>query len=100
MRTILFVILMLLIFLAGCGSMGYQGMSAEQIAATAKMKDANINCTVVNSPWGRGINVFVNVDRGVVQNGAVVVGQDCGNIQFTNSLPPPPPPAPNPPRPQ
>lgn len=80
--------LLLIVVLSGCSSMGYQGMSAEQIAATAKMKDANVNCTVVNSPWGKGINVFVNIDKGVIGGGSLIVGQDCGNIQFTNSYPP------------
>jgi hypothetical protein len=66
-----------IIVIAGCASAGYQGMTADQIAATAKMKDANVNCVVVASPWGKGTTTFVNIDKGVIQTGTVTVDADC-----------------------
>lgn len=64
--------------LSGCASTaGYQGMSAEQIAALAKMKDANINCIIGNSPWGKVVTVYVNLDKGVIPSGGVTVDAEC-----------------------
>lgn len=74
----------LFLLLAGCAGQGLQGMSAEQIAATAKMKDANVTCVIGNSPWGRLTTVYVNVDKSVVVNGSVTVDEGC-KTTFTNA---------------
>ena len=71
--------------LSGCMGMptAYEKMSAEQIAALAKMKDANVACVIANTPWGRGVSVFANVDRDVIQKGSLTVDTDC-KITYTN----------------
>jgi hypothetical protein len=89
--TVLTVLLFCFIYavyllLGGCAatsSAGYQGMSVEQISALAKMKDANINCVIINSPWGKGVTIFVNVDKGVVPSGTVTVDSEC-KVILTN----------------
>lgn len=81
-----FAILALL--LAGCQSAGLQGMSAEQITATARMKDANVNCIIINSPWGRGVTTFVNLDKGVVPSGGITVDNECKITILNNPVPP------------
>lgn len=84
-----FIVVVAFALLAGCaGAPGYQGMTAEQIAALAKMKDANVACTIVNTPWGRGVATFMNVDRGVIAKGAVTVDGDC-KVTVTNEQPAP-----------
>ena len=71
--------------LTGCATAGYQGMSAEQIQALAKMKDANINCVKGNTVWtGQFLTVFVNVDKGVIPEGGVTVDGDC-KVTLTNT---------------
>jgi hypothetical protein len=79
----------LVLLLSGCANFGggaYENMSAEQIAALAKMKDANVACVIVNSPWGRGVTVFANVDKDVIQKGQVVIDTDC-KVTITNEKP-------------
>lgn len=68
--------------LSGCmGSMGYQGMNADQIKALGK--EANISCSTITGMWGTGKNVFVNVDRTVVDKGGIEVAPDC-SVKFLN----------------
>jgi hypothetical protein len=74
------------IALAGCASQGgYQGMSADQLAALAKMKDANVNCTKGSTLLlGSFLTVFVNLDKGVIPEGGISVSPDCA-VTVTNS---------------
>lgn len=66
------------LLLSGCmTNSAYENMSAEQITALSKLKDANVACVIVNSPWGRGVSVFANLDRGVIHEGVVTVDGDC-----------------------
>ena len=80
------VIALLAIALGGCTSMqGYQVMSAEQITALAKMKDANVNCVKGSTVWtGPFITVFVNYDKGVIPDGGLSVDGDC-KVTLTNT---------------
>ena len=80
------IALIAIAMLAGCASNSYQGMSPEQIAALATMKDANVNCVVLNTPWGKSVTTFVNVNQSVIDNGGVSVTPDC-QTTFTNSAP-------------
>lgn len=67
---------------AGCmGTIGYSGMTADQIKALGK--ESNISCTDGTTVWGRVRNVFVNVDKSVIEKGGIVVDKDCG-ITFQN----------------
>ncbi len=70
--------------LAGCTGMGAQNMSAEQISASAKAKDANVVCVVGTGPWGKAATVYLNVDKSVVMNGSVSVDAEC-KTTFTNA---------------
>lgn len=62
---------------AGClGPATLSGMTAEQIAAAAKIRDANLTCaTGVNAVYGKAALVFVSVDKGIPA--AITVGEDC-----------------------
>lgn len=63
------------------GTMGYSGMSADQIKALGK--ESNISCVDGTSVWGRVRSIFINVDKGVVDDGGVEVSADC-NVKFLN----------------
>lgn len=76
------------LFLTGCGGVGYQGMSAEQIQAIGKIKDASINCVKTPTPWGWATVQFVNLDKGVLPNGGVVTSDQECKVTITNNPPP------------
>ena len=67
--------------LSGCASMlgtaPVQEMTAKQLHEFAKIKDAAITCINIGTPWGRQSALFLNVDKGVVINGALTVDPDC-----------------------
>ena len=67
--------------LRGCASMlgtaPVQEMTAKQLHEFAKIKDAAITCINIGTPWGRQSALFLNVDKGVVINGALTVDPDC-----------------------
>lgn len=65
-----------MILLPGCmGNAGYQGMSADQIKALGK--EANISCVDGTTVWGRVRNVFLNLDKAVIDKGGIEVTPDC-----------------------
>ena len=70
-----------LLLLTGCASMlgtaPVQEMTAKQLHEFAKIKDAAITCINIGTPWGRQSALFLNVDKGVVINGALTVDPDC-----------------------
>lgn len=69
---------------AGCGSaLPYQGMSAEQITAAVKDKNLTAWCSVVNSPYGKGILQVLNLDRQVVPAGSTVKVDDACKVEIT-----------------
>lgn len=68
---------LLLIPLAGCASMGNQGMSAAELKAVAADKNFSAVCSTMQGVWGSGKIVYVNVDRSVVINGQITVSPDC-----------------------
>lgn len=78
----LLALLVTLFALSGCmGSLGYQGMSADQIKALGK--ESNISCVDITGMWGRGKSIFVNVDKSVIDKGGIEVTPDCG-VKFMN----------------
>lgn len=56
MKTI--IIILAPFILAGCPSMGYQHMTADQIKATA----GTISCSTVSSLYGTGSVIAINTD--------------------------------------
>jgi hypothetical protein len=64
----------LALLLTGC-TMAMAQMSPEQMEQMAKVKDAHAGCTVLNTPYGRGVLVWANADRGVL--GKVTIETDC-----------------------
>lgn len=65
-----------LVGLTGCSFAAAQ-MTPEQLAAMAKVKDANVTCFKANTPYGTAVTVYVNVDKGVVPAGSVSVDAEC-----------------------
>jgi len=52
-------------------------MTADQLAALAKDRSASASCTTVNSPWGVGRSIYVQLDQKTIPTGSVTVGTDC-----------------------
>ena len=80
------LVLLVLVTLAGCVAVPLDQMSAEQLKELAKIKDAGITCISLGTPWGRQSALFINVDKGVITSGAVVVDPDC-KASVTNAPP-------------
>lgn len=80
------ILLLILVLLAGCATQGgYQGMTAEQLAALAKMKDANVQCIKGVTPiTGQFLTILVSVDKGVIPEGGITVSPDCA-VSVTNT---------------
>jgi len=81
--------LLLLVLFSGCAQLPVDPakMSAEQLREWGKDKNANISCGVLNSPYGRGVAVYVILDKAVVVNGTVSVDSEC-KVTIVNTLPP------------
>lgn len=90
-----YLLLLGVIVLTGCAGVNMpfemEKMTPEQLAALAKIKEANSFCVVVNSPYGRGVAVFMNLDRAVIPNGSITVDEQC-KTTVTVSTPPKPAP--------
>lgn len=71
-----FVFLMAMLMLGGCGGQfGPAGMSAEQLRAWAKVKDANAGCVSAKYA-GVSINTsWINADKGIPVS--AVIDPDC-----------------------
>lgn len=64
--------------LAGCAGLnGAPTMSAEQLAAAAKDKNASVACATGSGPWGKVNTVFLNVDKSSLNAGNVSVDSEC-----------------------
>lgn len=50
-------------------------MTPEQLEGVAKIKDAHAGCIIVNTPYGRGVTVWGNADKGVL--GELTITADC-----------------------
>lgn len=68
---------------AGCSTFGSQ-MSADQLAAAGKDKNASVVCAVGTGPWGKVVTTYVNVDKSTVLNGSVAVDGEC-HVVFQNA---------------
>ncbi len=74
------VLVLSTVALAGCPSMGYQNMSAEQIKATA----GTTSCSTINSMYGKGSMIATNADetrKGATSKGKTVI--TCGDATMT-----------------
>lgn len=59
-------------------------MTADQIKAMAADRSAVATCTVVNSPWGVGRTIYVQLDKATIPAGTVSVAADCSvTVQAT-----------------
>lgn len=73
---------------SGCESFGAPRMSAEELQASAKDKNASVACATYDSLPVDGAVMYVNIDERVVRNGQLNV--KCGQniVTFTNAQPP------------
>ena len=74
------ILILAVAFATGCASQ----MSPEQLKEYAKIKDANVVCIVVNSPWGKQSATYVNLDKAVITSGTVTVEDGCKTV-ITNA---------------
>lgn len=65
--------------LAACASLPADPakMSAEQLTAYAKDRNATASCAVINSPYGRGVATYVVLDKGTIINGTLTMDSEC-----------------------
>lgn len=79
MRThLLFALLLAVTALSGCSFLNpAPSMTADQLAAAAKDKNASVGCGSVVGPGDKGTVVFVNVDKSSINSGSVTVDSDC-----------------------
>lgn len=70
-------LLVLALALAGCSTLGANNMSAEQLTAAAKDKNASAVCATGTGPWGKVTSVFVNVDKASINSGQITVDSEC-----------------------
>lgn len=76
-------ILFLASLLAGCGTFGMNKMTPEQIAASARDKNASVACVYAEYIGGKATTVIVNVDQRVIETGGVAINNDC-TVLITN----------------
>lgn len=64
---------------SGCTALPYNpaDMTAEQLTAAAKDKNASVVCAIGNTPYGRAVIVTVNLDQKVIVQGTVTVDDTC-----------------------
>ena len=86
MTPLIWIATLALVGFAGCATLPANptAMTPEQLREWVKDKNANISCGVINSPYGRGVAVYVVLDRGIVVNGTVVVDDQC-KVTITNT---------------
>lgn len=72
------------LLLSGCALTAGQ-MTPEQIHEFAKLKDAHVGCTKVGSPYGSGVVLWANADKGVVGK----VTAKCDGMEISIEGPPP-----------
>ncbi len=70
MKTLLACLL-----LAGCASLPYASMTAEQIEALAKVKDATLTCVSGVYAGATVRAIYLNIDKGIPAG--VTVTEDC-----------------------
>lgn len=89
-RSLKTIALLAVMGLAACTSLPADPakMSAEQLTAYAKDRNATVSCGVVNSPYGRGVMTYVVLDKAVVINGTVGVDSEC-KVTISNTATPP-----------
>lgn len=105
MKFIVTVIVLFCVVIAGCalpggfessGGLGIDAskMSADQIKAAAgiisanKEKDTGIRCVKVNTPYGMGTVVELNMDTAGRLQGKATVQPDCTMTVESDSRPP------------
>ena len=78
--------LLLVLLLAGCNTIpANPSFTPEQLAALVKDKSAAAVCVQVVAPAGTVRMAYVNLDKGVLPNGAVSVDPSNANCVVTMS---------------
>src|SRR3972149_12074093 len=74
-------VLLIAVVLSGCasplGTAPVHDMTAKQIQEYAKIKDTSVTCIIVNSPYGKGMALFLSLDKGVIPAGTITVDDNC-----------------------
>ena len=82
--------LCILALLVGCAGSAIPAdpskMSAEQLGAWAKDRNANIACSTYKGVYGTGVVNYVVLDKGIVLNGTLVLDQEC-KVTISNAIP-------------
>lgn len=76
-------ILLLAVSLVGCVGPDYRDMSAAQINAANKARDASVGCVYAEWLTGKATTVYINIDQKVIEAGGVAISSDCAII-YTN----------------
>ena len=83
--------LVLIIALVGAGCVSLpanpSSMTPEQLREWVKDKSANVLCSTIATPY-KGTVIVMNLDKGVVVNGAVTIKDGC-EVTITNTAPGP-----------
>ena len=99
MRVLIVVAALVLAGCAGVGVTNPASMSADQLNALAKDKNASLTCSKVVGAGVTATLVLVNVDKASITNGGVTVTADCVVTITTETPAPVPKPVPVPPKP-
>ncbi|MDP3940547.1 MAG: hypothetical protein Q8R92_20725 [Deltaproteobacteria bacterium] len=74
---------LLAVGLGGC-ALAPGGMSAAQMAAMSKLKDAGTVCVTATSPWGKGVVSYTLVDKSIAA--VITIKDDCTTTVETKGL--------------
>jgi hypothetical protein len=61
-------------------------MSAEQLNAWAKDKNANLACSTFKGVYGTGIVNYVVLDKGIIADGTITMDGEC-KVTISNTAP-------------
>lgn len=76
------VVLLIAAFgLCGCAAISGNTMSAEQLAAASKDKNASNYCVQVPTPWGLAFTMYTNTDKSTIVSGSTSI--ECGAMKAT-----------------
>ena len=74
------------LLLSGCGGLGgmySEKMTADQIAQAVKDKNLTMACIIANTPYGKGMHIFLNLDKLVLPPNSSVKNDDACKFEIT-----------------
>lgn len=88
--AVLFIILILMSWLTACGLMQpTSDMSAAQITAATKDKNASVICSTIRGVWGSAELITITLDQNAIKDGGIVADNKGGcNAAITSAAPP------------